>query len=79
MAQEFRPGQIVPQSGVYRITHDPLHPDMPGRVRQPIEPGHRHGGAGSDLVEQPAKLRPVGPGSRMRAGRARRSFAIYAR
>ena len=50
-----------------------------GRARQPVEPGHRHGVAGSDLVEQPAKLRPVGPGSRMRAGRARRSFAIYAR
>ena len=32
MAQEFRPGQIVPQSGVYRITHDPLHPDMPHEV-----------------------------------------------
>ena len=22
MAQEFKPGEIVPQSGVYRITHD---------------------------------------------------------
>jgi len=31
MAQQFRRGQIVPQSGVYRITHDPLHPDMPAR------------------------------------------------
>jgi hypothetical protein len=28
MAQEFKPGQIVPQSGVYKITHDPLHADM---------------------------------------------------
>ena len=32
MAQQFRPGQIVPQSGVYRITHDPQHPDMPHEV-----------------------------------------------
>jgi hypothetical protein len=23
MAQEFRPGEIVPQSGIYTITHDP--------------------------------------------------------
>jgi hypothetical protein len=32
MAQEFKPGQIVPQSGVYKITHDPLHADMPHEV-----------------------------------------------
>ena len=32
MAQQFRPGQIVPQSGVYRITHDPQHADMPHEV-----------------------------------------------
>lgn len=25
MAQEFKPGEIVPQSGIYRITHDPSH------------------------------------------------------
>jgi len=24
MAEEFKPGQIVPESGVYRITHDPV-------------------------------------------------------
>jgi hypothetical protein len=29
MAQEYKPGQIVPQSGVYTITHDPVHADMP--------------------------------------------------
>ena len=29
MAQEFRPGEIVPQSGIYTITHDPAHADMP--------------------------------------------------
>jgi hypothetical protein len=23
MAQEFRPGEIVPESGIYEITHDP--------------------------------------------------------
>jgi len=27
MAQEFKPGEIVPQSGIYRITHDPSHTD----------------------------------------------------
>src|ERR1043166_3605741 len=32
MAQEFKPGQIVPESGVYRITHDPQHADMPHEV-----------------------------------------------
>jgi hypothetical protein len=25
MAQEYKPGEIVPQSGVYTITHDPVH------------------------------------------------------
>src|SRR5438445_13121585 len=29
MAQEFHPGQTVPESGVYRVSHDPVHPDMP--------------------------------------------------
>ena len=28
MAQEFRPGKIVPQSGIYTITHDPAHADV---------------------------------------------------
>jgi hypothetical protein len=28
MAQEYKPGEIVPQSGVYTITHDPVHTDM---------------------------------------------------
>ena len=32
MAKEYRPGQIVPQSGVYAITHDPVHADMPHEV-----------------------------------------------
>ena len=32
MDQEFKPGQIVPESGVYRITHDPQHADMPHEV-----------------------------------------------
>ena len=32
MAEEFKPGQIVPESGVYRITHDPAHADMPHEV-----------------------------------------------
>jgi hypothetical protein len=32
MAQEFRPGQIVSQSGIYTITHDPAHADMPHAV-----------------------------------------------
>ena len=25
MGEEYRPGQIVPQSGIYTITHDPMH------------------------------------------------------
>jgi hypothetical protein len=32
MAQEYKPGEIVPQSGVYTITHDPIHADMPQEV-----------------------------------------------
>ncbi len=32
MAQEFKPGQIVPESGIYRISHHPEHADMPGEV-----------------------------------------------
>ena len=32
MAQDYEPGEIVPQSGVYRITHDPTHADMPHEV-----------------------------------------------
>ena len=28
MDQEFKPGQIVSEPGVYRITHDPVHADM---------------------------------------------------
>jgi hypothetical protein len=32
MAQEYKPGQIKPQSGVYAIPHDPVHADMPHEV-----------------------------------------------
>ena len=32
MAQEYKPGEIVPQSGLYTITHDPAHPGMPHEV-----------------------------------------------
>ena len=32
VAQEFKPGEIVPQSGIYSITHDPAHADMPHEV-----------------------------------------------
>jgi hypothetical protein len=32
MPQEYKPGEIVPQSGIYRITHDPQHADMPHEV-----------------------------------------------
>jgi hypothetical protein len=32
MAQEFKPAEILPQSGIYKITHDPAHADMPHEV-----------------------------------------------
>ena len=32
MAQEFHPGQIVPESGIYRITHDTQHPGIEHEV-----------------------------------------------
>src|SRR4051812_19713959 len=32
MAQEYKPGDIVPQSDICTITHDPVHADMPREV-----------------------------------------------
>jgi hypothetical protein len=32
MAQQYKPGEIVPQSGIYTITHNPAHADMPHEV-----------------------------------------------
>jgi hypothetical protein len=32
MAEGFRSGEIVPQSGIYTITNDPAHADMPHEV-----------------------------------------------
>ena len=32
MAEEFHPGQIVPTSGIYRVTHDIAHPDTEHEV-----------------------------------------------
>ena len=32
VVQEHRPGEIVPQSGIYTITHDPAHADIPHEV-----------------------------------------------
>ncbi len=32
MPQEFRPGQTVPDTGIYRVTHAPPHPAMPEEV-----------------------------------------------
>jgi hypothetical protein len=40
MAQEYKPGEIVPQSGIYTITHDPAHADMPHEVT--VIKGRRH-------------------------------------
>jgi hypothetical protein len=40
-----RPDEIVPQSGIYTITHDPAHADMPHEItvikgcRFPTSPG----------------------------------------
>jgi hypothetical protein len=32
MAEEYRPGQNVPTSGIYRVTHEPTHSAMPNEV-----------------------------------------------
>jgi hypothetical protein len=32
MAQDFKPGEIVTQSGIYTITRDPAPADMPHEV-----------------------------------------------
>jgi hypothetical protein len=32
VAHDFKPGQIVPQSGIYAVTHDPVHPNAPQEV-----------------------------------------------
>jgi hypothetical protein len=45
MAQEFKPGQIVPESGIYSISHDPHHPDMPHEVTVIKGAVSRHAGA----------------------------------
>jgi hypothetical protein len=37
MAQEYRPGEIVPQSGIYTITHDAAHADMPAKHVSEVE------------------------------------------
>ena len=42
---EFKPGQIVPQSELYRITREPQHPEMPHEVtviKGPRFPTCRH-------------------------------------
>ena len=47
MTQEYKPGEIVPQSGIYMITHDPAHPGMPHEVtviKGPRFPTCRHSG-----------------------------------
>jgi hypothetical protein len=51
MAQEYRSGQIVPQSGVYKITHDPLHAEMPHEVKRPA--------IATPVDQPPARVRPV--------------------
>jgi hypothetical protein len=37
MAQEYRPGRYRPQSGIYAITHDPMHADMPAKHVSEVE------------------------------------------
>jgi hypothetical protein len=37
MAQEYRPGDIVPQSGIYAITRGPVHADMPAKHVSEVE------------------------------------------
>ena len=32
MVQAYKPGDIVPESGIYTITYDPLHGHMPHEV-----------------------------------------------
>jgi hypothetical protein len=58
MAQEYKPGEIVPQSGIYTITHDPAHADMPHEVtgRQPSK-GHPSSGG----VPGPPQFRKLLP------------------
>ena len=32
MATEYKPGDVVPTSGIYRVTHDPRHTNTPHEV-----------------------------------------------
>jgi len=32
MAGTYKPGQIVPESGIYSVSHDPHHADIPREV-----------------------------------------------
>jgi len=65
MAKEFRPGEIVPHSGIYRIDHDPTHPLMPREVtvikgrRFPTCPQCR--GISFELVHAAKHVREVPP------------------
>ena len=47
MAQQYRPGEIVPQSGIYTITHDPAHAD--GELETMLAGVHT--ASGNDTVE----------------------------
>jgi hypothetical protein len=63
MAQEYKPGQLVPVSGVYRITHDLQHADMPREVtviKGRRFPTCRHcKGISFELVHAPKHVREV--------------------
>ena len=61
MAQEFKPGEIVPQSGIYTITHDPAAVAACDRVIW-IEGGQvlADGPAASVLADFTARMAEIG-------------------
>jgi len=61
-------GEIVPQSGIYTITHDALHADIPHEVT--VIKGRRF----STCRHCPLQCRPVGTHRRRSRGNGRQPF-----
>jgi hypothetical protein len=73
MAQEFRPGEIVPQSGIYTITHDPAHADMPHEVTVIKAGASRPAG----IARASASSSPMRPGMSAKSSISRRPMRLF--
>jgi hypothetical protein len=53
---------VIPESGVYSITHDPVHADVPHRPRRPFAGPSRRALTGLSRVRRGAAARPSSAG-----------------